>query len=271
MDGLYLYCIREKNEGPSVFHTEGIDGKGEVFTVVHHGLEAVVSKVLLSEFASDEIQKKARDDLDWIKEKAVIHENVIEDAMKRINGSAGVVPMRFGIIFNDETGLKETLDRDYAKIMGLLNRLQGRQEWSVKIYLMDEECFELMVKDKSEDISAKEREMASMPEGMAYFMEEELNETIRDEVNKELDVLLDNLCARLGTEAAESAKLKTLDGEMTGKIERMVHNRAFLIQGDRVDSFKKTLEVTNTDFKTKGLHLEYSGPWPPFNFVHLEE
>ena len=268
MDGLYLYCIREKTEDPSSFRTRSIDGKREVFTIIHRELEAVVSRVSLLKFTSEEIQKKAVEDLNWIKEKAVIHEDVIEEAMRGADGLVNVIPMRFGIIFKDKAGLKETLDRDYAKMRRLLNKIRGKQEWSVKIYLMDSERFELMVKEENEDIRLKEQEMASMPEGMAYFMEEELKETVCNEVNKELDAMSDNLFGKLGEEAAELVKTKILDREMTGKTERMVLNAAFLVNTDKVGSFTKTLEGIDEEIKAKGLHLEYSGPWPPFNFTN---
>ena len=268
MDGLYLYCIREKTEDVSGFNIRGIDGKRDVFTVIHRELEAVVSRICLSKFTSEEIQRKAVEDLNWIKEKAVIHEGVIEEAMRGADGFVNVIPMRFGIIFKDKTGLKETLGRDYAKMRRRLNRIRGKQEWSVKIYLMDNERFELMVKEKNEDIRLKEQKMASMPEGMAYFMEEELKETICNEVNKELDAMSDNLFGKLGEEAAESVKTKILDREMTGKTERMVSNAAFLVYTDKVDAFVKTLEDMAEGFKTRGLSLEYSGPWPPFNFTN---
>jgi hypothetical protein len=271
MDGLYLYCIREVTEDASGFSTRGIDGKNGVFTIIHRELEAVVSRVSLSKFTSDKIRKKALEDLNWIKEKAVAHEDVIEEAMRGIDGFVNVIPMRFGIIFNDKTGLKKTLDRDYAKTMGLLNKIRGKQEWGVKMYLMDGEKFELTVKGKDEEIYLKEKEMVSMPEGMAYFIEEELRETVRNKVNKELDVLLENLFRKLGKEAAESVKTKTVEGEITGKTEKMVLNAAFLVHADKIDSFKHTLEGVDKDMKTQGLCLECSGPWPPFNFTRAGE
>ena len=63
---------------------------------------------------------------------------------------------------------------------------------------MDEERFELTVKENNEEIRLKEKEIASMPEGMAYFMEEELKETVRHEVYKELDAILEKLLRKTG-------------------------------------------------------------------------
>src|SRR3989304_8555245 len=101
MDGLYLYCIREKS-GTPCFSIKGIDEKGEVFALIHRELEAVVSEVSLEEFGSGEIQKKAQEELKWIKEKAVAHEKVIEEAMRKNDKILSVIPMRFGTIFKDE-------------------------------------------------------------------------------------------------------------------------------------------------------------------------
>ena len=221
----------------------------------------------MSGFTSEEVQKKAREDLDWIMEKALIHEQVIEEAMRGVGGLLEVIPMRFGIIFKNEGGVKETLDRNHGKMSGLLRRIQGKQEWDVKAYLVDEERFELTVREYNEEIKSKEKEIASMPEGAAYFMEEELKEIVRGEAARELDAVLEGFFIKLGEEAAESVKTKVLGREMTGKAERMVFNAAFLVPADRLGAFKKAANGAAGELHPKGFRLEYSGPWPPFNFA----
>ena len=126
MDGLYLYCIREKTEGVETFSMKGIDGKGEVFTLTYREVGAVVSRVLLKEFQSEEIQRKAQEDLSWIKEKAVAHERVIEEAMRKNGKFLSLIPMKFGTIFRDIASLEEYLNRDYFMSEGGLERLRYR-------------------------------------------------------------------------------------------------------------------------------------------------
>ena len=43
MDGLYLYCVRDKTVGDNIFSIKGIDGNGEVFIISYNEFEAVVS------------------------------------------------------------------------------------------------------------------------------------------------------------------------------------------------------------------------------------
>ncbi len=267
MEGLYLYCIKEKTDGVPAFSTKGIDGRGEVFTFPYRELEAVVCKVSLEEFDSEVIQTKAREDLDWIKEKAVAHEKVIEEAMRKNEKILGVIPMRFGTVFKEKVSLEDSLSKNYSKIKEVLHRIHGRQEWSIKVYLKDREKFVQAMKGKNEAIKEKEREIASLPEGMAFFMEEELKEAISREVNKELNNVVEGLFERLGKQATASVKSKILEKELTGRSEPMVLNSAYLIPEKKNENFKKEAEGLNQEIQAKGFYLEYSGPWPAYNFT----
>jgi len=267
MDGLYLYCLREKTKDSPPILAKGVDGDGEVFVLPYRQLEAVVSKVCLEEFGSDEIPKKAQEDLSWIREKALAHEKVIEQAMRQNSKVLSVIPMRFGTIFKDGASLEKVLDKDYSKVEKNLERIRGKQEWSVKVYLMDREKFEQAVKEKSESIKEKEEEMASLPEGMAFFMEEELKEIIAKEVDKELGDVVTGFFDRLAKHTASSIKNRLLQKELTGRREPMVLNSAYLIQEKEIDDFKAEIEDLKREIQTQGFCLEYSGPWPPYNFI----
>jgi len=265
--GSYLYCIREKPEKNSLFSTKGIDGKGAVSTLAYRQLEAVVSKVSLEEFASEEIQKKAQEDLNWIKEKAIVHEKVIEEAMRQKDRLLSLIPMKFGTIFKEEGRVKETLHKDYAKIKETLNRVQGKQEWSVKVYLKNKKKFEQVIKEKNEAIKRKQKEITSLPEGMAFFIEEELKETISKEMDKELNKFVKAFFESLKEHAVASVKGKILSKDLTGRPEPMVLNAIYLIAEEKIEDFKKEAEELNRKMLAEGFYLEYGGPWPPYNFV----
>ena len=263
---IYLYCIREETENPS-FSTKGVDGKGKVFSLPYRDLEAVVSKVSPEEFGSEEVQKKAQEDLKWIKEKGVAHERIIEEAMRKNDKILSLIPMRFGTIFKEEARLKEVLDKDYSKIKEVLEKIQGKQEWSIKVYLKDKGKFEQTIKEENEAIKEKEKEIATLPEGMAYFMEEELKDVISKEAEKELNNVVESLFETLEKHAISSVKNKILEKELTGRREPMVLNAAYLISEEKIEVFKKEIEDLNQEIQAKGFCLEYSGPWPAFNFT----
>ncbi len=269
MEGLYLYCMREKTEEHPAFSIKGIDARGAVFTFSYRELEAVVSKVFLEEFSSKEIQKKAQEDLNWIKEKAVAHEKVIEEAMRKNDEVLSVIPMRFGTIFKEEASLTETLNKDYPKIKKVLEGIRGKQEWSVKAYLNDKIEFERVIKEKNKIIKEKEKEISALPEGIAFFVEEELKEVISREIQKELDNIVNLIFACLKKHAVDIVINKIIEKELTGRSEPMVLNAAYLVPNEKIGDFKKEIENLNKEMQAKGLYLEYSGPWPAYNFISI--
>jgi hypothetical protein len=267
MEGLYLYCVRKRIDIPFPFSTKGIDEKHEIRTFTYQDLEAVVSEVSLEDFDSEAIQIKAQNDLNWIKEKALIHEKVIEEAMRKDGKILNLIPMKFGMIFKEERSLKKALDESYERFKAILKRLEGKQEWSIKVYLVDIKKFEQGIKEENEKIQEKEKEIASLPEGMAFFMEEELKEVVSQVTDEELNNIVDTLFESLKKHTSNSVKNKTLGKELTGRKERMVLNASYLIPEEKIRDFKKETEYLNQIMQTKGFSLEYSGPWPAYNFT----
>ncbi len=271
LEGFYLYCVRKSRGASSAFLAKGIDEKGEVFTRTYQGLEAVVSMVPLEEFDSETIQVKARNDLQWIKEKAVIHETVIEEAMRDGGEILSLIPMKFGTIFKEEKALRGTLKKHREQFMKTLKKLEGRQEWGVKAYLTDQQMFEQAVKDNNAAIQNKAGEIARWPEGMAFFMEEELREVIAREVSKELNHVVEGLYESLSRHAESSVQNHVLGRELTGKREPMVFNAAYLVPAGKIEEFEEAARRLNQEIRNKGLNLEFNGPWPAYHFEMPEE
>ncbi|MCF8352790.1 MAG: GvpL/GvpF family gas vesicle protein [Bacteroidales bacterium] len=267
MEGLYLYCVRDKTEGNTLFSIKGVDGKRNVFTLPFRELEAVVSGVSVEEFDSETIQNKAQEDLNWIKEKAVMHESVVEEAMRKENEYLGLIPMHFGTIFKEEASLKDTLNKDYEKIKLVLDNIRGKKEYSLKVYLSDKKILEQTIKEANEVIKDKEREIASSPEGMAFFMEEDLKEIIEREMNTELNNIMDSLFETFKKHSVDSVRNKVLGKDLTRLDIPMVLNAAYLITGEKIEAFKNETERLKQEIQKKGFSLEYSGPWPVYNFL----
>ena len=176
MKGLYVYCIRtrpgvdpvqDKVGTDTEFSVKGIDGE-KVQTLVYKDLEAVVSEVCFEKFDSAEIKKKAQEDLRWIREKVQLHEEAVEQAMKKEGRIVSVIPMKFGTIFKTKEKLEETLKRYYSKFKTSLEELAGKHEWGVKVYL-NQKSFKEGIKKVSSVVREKEKELASLPKERPIF------------------------------------------------------------------------------------------------------
>lgn len=265
MEGLYLYCIR-KISGSSSFSVKSFDQRNEIFALPHKEIEAVVSRISLEEFNSEEIKIKAQENLNWIKEKIIIHEKIVEEAMKRNGRIISIIPMKFGTIFIEEKRLIETLDEHYVQFKAALDMLEDKEEWSVKLYLTNKEQFEEIIKTESEIIKETEKKIASLPEGLAYFHESELKEMISNEMGKKINEINKDIFDEMKLVAEDTQECKILEKEITGRLEPMILNVSYLIKTEMVDEFIQRAERKNKELNTQGLSLEFSGPWPPYYF-----
>lgn len=264
MQGLYLYCIRPQGAFKLAV-TRTISEDGEVDTIPHQDIEAIVSKVDAQVFTSEEVQKKAAEDLGWIKEMAERHEYVTEEAMRQ---GTPVIPMKFGTVFYTRKKLEETLQQRYAEFKAKLAHLSGKQEWAVKVYL-NRKPFQKEVRITNARVKEKEKELgiASAPEGLAYFLEKQLENVVSEEAEKELQEYRNVFLEKATSFADRCTKGKILEKELTGKSLPMILNVILLVQEKNISSLKEEVSALHKQFYPKGFRIEQTGPWPPYHFV----
>jgi len=264
MKGLYLYGVCPFGKTKELPRIEGIDVQGEVFFVPYQDIKAIVSEVSLKEFGADEIQKRATEDLEWIKDKALMHEKVLEKVMKICSDS--VIPMKFGMIFKTKKGVSDSLKENYSKFKNLFEKLRGKEEWSIKIYLKFQ-LLENEIKNTSPIIQGKMKEINSLPAGKVYFLEEEINEAVKVESRNSIDNYISLFLERIGQLVEKVQENKILGKELTQKNDPMVFNGAFLVKKEKVDRFQEEIQELQAEYQKIGFTFEISGPWPPYNFV----
>lgn len=246
----------------------GVNGKDGVFIRDFDGIEAVISDVNLDDFG--EMQKKAQEDIHWIKEKALAHEMVVEDAMgKSANNTVPVIPVKFGVIFNNEERLVKVISEQSAAIKSAFTRVRAKQEWSVKLFLEDNQKFKDLVREQNELLREKSKALAALPAGMAYFMEEEFNEEFERECSRRLDEEAMKTFEELKPFAVEAALVKILDSKLTGRSERMVLNSAYLVADSHLPEFENAVVKMSEKFAMRGFLVEQSGPWPAYHFTEF--
>lgn len=271
MRGLYLYCLRERTESPEPIEVPAIDGKETVHLFPFRELEAVVSEVSVDEFASEEVQRKARDDIDWIKEKSLAHQRVIVESSQVAARTVCVIPMRFGTIYKSPENLEQALSDKYASMRWLLGELRGKQEWSVKMYLADRNALDAAVCRENQSIRQKKEGIDRLPEGLAFFEEQQLGEAIARQRKGEIERLGQEVSDSLARVASDSRRMGLLGNELTCRSEPMVFNMAYLVQESALPAFQNAVSEQIEALSPKGLSLECTGPLPPFSFSTVEK
>jgi hypothetical protein len=273
MKGLYLYCIRLHLQ-PTTYNLpaslKGIDGKSKVTIIPYKNIEAVVSTVNLNEFSSKELARRAKEDLKWIIKHANRHEKVIERVMgiKKTNTAYGlglkaVVPMKFGTIFEKPQNLENVFKKEYQRFKNLLARFDGKQEWSLKVYVK-ESALRAKLK-KEQKVRTQIKQVKNLPRGADYFGELEVNNSLNNLMQKTINQSIKTFFKYFTATSLKSRQNKILSQDFTGHEEPMILNSAYLIDQNKVDNFIK--EIKNLEKLNPEFIFEYTGPWPPYNFI----
>ncbi|MCF7668213.1 MAG: GvpL/GvpF family gas vesicle protein [Verrucomicrobia bacterium] len=269
MNLIYLYCIRDLVKAHEAIDAIGVDENEGVFSYPFRGLEAVISEVSENEFGTEEIQRKAKEDVDWIKSKVLRHHEVIQKSTKKGSSDVCVVPMSFGTIFKSTANLEQILSRNYGNLSRLLEKFRGKQELSVKAFLVNRDTLDDVICEHNPEIAAEKVKIANQPEGLAFFLEQDFKKVIDRERDREIERISKDIFRRMEDAASDSRRMEVLDKHIVGRSEPMVFNAAYLVENNELNAFLDIIRELNEKLGIMGLSLECAGPLAPFSFSAL--
>jgi Gas vesicle synthesis protein GvpL/GvpF len=261
--GFYVYCIVESIPAEKI-------AVGSVPTAIEDGsslelinrnqLTAVVSRVSMSTFGEEALAARLSDAA-WTAVRAMRHEQVIEHFAKRTS----VVPLRFGTIYLDRSGIERMLDEKKEQLNKIIQRLQGREEWGVNVY-----CDRESLLDNITTLSPRLREMAEVADrasaGQSYLVKKKIEALRQDEAKAEIARAAVEIEAKLQSHSDDAARLRILKVETTEHGE-LKAKFAFLVPKTKFENFRKAAEELAREFEQSGIKIELTGPWPAYNFA----
>jgi Gas vesicle synthesis protein GvpL/GvpF len=242
-EGKYVYCIIETSE-PRSFGPMGIGGRGdEVYTVRHKGMAAVVSNTPLVVY-------------DPTRENVFAHEQVNETVMREFT----VLPMAFGALFRTEDDIVELIRGTYDALRDVLAKMEGKVEFGLKVN-WDRDKVTSELEEKDDEIRHLKEQITSRTTGSTYFARMQLGRLIETALTDQADAYIREVYSQLRDVAVASRANKPIG-------DRMIMNAAFLIERDREAEFDQMVKEIASKYEGV-LSFKYTGPWPPYNFVHI--
>jgi hypothetical protein len=133
MTGLrYVYAVCRPFMTPLQAELTGVGG-APAGLLHHHGLVAVVSTVPEADFGEQAL-KAHLEDLDWLAATARAHQGVV-DALTTVTTP---LPLRLATVFRDDSAVRVMIEAREDHFRALLDRLDGRVEWGVKVFVENE-------------------------------------------------------------------------------------------------------------------------------------
>lgn len=244
----YLYAITRAGAALDLQQTRGVDD--EPVRLLDDGdLACVVGSVGLDEFGEEALTQNL-EDLGWLERVARRHDGVVRAVALR----TATVPLRLAVICRDDESARARLRALGSRAGELLDRIDGREEWGVKMFA---------------SASASEAQATPAGSGTAYLQRRRKALADREDVMAAARRDADEVFERLAARAYAGVRHRPQDQRLSGAAAPMVLNAAFLVDRDKSAEFHS---VTSELAARRGPDaLVVTGPWPPYSFASLEE
>jgi Gas vesicle synthesis protein GvpL/GvpF len=252
---LYVYAVTRAAVTPDA---EGVDGTRRFGAAFFEDVHAVFTPVDAAEFSQEVIDRRAGD-LEWLGAIGYRHQAVMADLMKQ----TAIVPLRAFTLFSSEEALRAYLSANRELLSKTLARLDGKQEWTLRIELEPAKWSEALTA-RVASLRDLQNDIASASPGKAFLLRKKLD----DEKKRASQMAENELVAEI--ERAVLAKLRC----ETVAESRQRRDGAFpqinvLLNRDEESVLQELRDDLTARYQDEGVTLALSGPWPPYTFATM--
>lgn len=243
---LYVYAIGRAGH-PLPEGVEAVDGVG---------LTAFFAPVDEVEYSQPVIDARSKD-VEWLGAIGYRHQSV----MNALSHGGTIVPLRAFTLFKTHASLKHYLEENREQFEKILERVDGKQEWTLRIEF-DPERWRDALSKRVESLAALETEIAAAAPGKAFLLKKKLDDE-RKRASREAE-------QQVAAEV-EQAVLDKLSCEAVAE-SRERRDGAFpqinvLIPRDEEARLQELHQELETRYGDEGVTLALTGPWPPYTFA----
>jgi len=242
----YVYAVCRPFGTPLQVQLTGIGGAPPAM-LHHHGLVAVVSTVPEADFREAALRARL-EDLDWLTATARAHQGVI-DALTTVTTP---LPLRLATVFRDDSAVRTMIEAREEEFRRTLDRLEGRVEWGVKVYV-----------DTGPEET--ERPVQKPASGRDYLRRRSVQTRSHEDMWQKAERFASTLHGVLSGRAEDSRLHAPQNPALSGASGRNVLNAAYLVPRAHSEEFVETVDRAKDE--TPGLRVELTGPWAAYSFA----
>jgi hypothetical protein len=208
----------------------------------------VVADVPRSDYAPAVLEPRLAD-ADWVSAAAAAHHRVIE----RLARTHALVPLRLFTIFSSDARARRTIAAKAPRLNRTLQRLEGREEWVLRIGTPDPAHQRAGAQLPSQEVSGTSflRQKAAVVQARRARAQRIRMDTAR--LVDALEALADVVSLRPPPDGAS-----------------LLVDAAFLVDRRKRQMFRRALTAHATPLLADGCAVSLTGPWPPYSFAAIE-
>lgn len=252
--GRYLYAI--VLGGNLGLKGAGVGG-GDVYTIVHDGIAAVVHACRAEPYGTDDREMAGQ----WV----LAHAYVIDMATREFGT---VLPFAFDVIIKgggDE--VREWLKKHHGDLSEELGRVRDRAEYSIQVFYDKAKLMDTAI-ENDPSLKAMKARLDEKKGGSGYLQRRSLELKAKDAAARMASEVSRSIAAQVGVHA-DSMRSDQGTRPAPEKYNGMACalSLSCLLHHDKVRLVGSLLDGLNS---TDGFVVRFTGPWAPFSFVRLK-
>ena|SRR2546428_801383 len=228
----------------------------DVTALKANGLSAFYTPVDAVEYSQAVIDARSKD-VEWLGAIGYRHQAVVSALMR----GGTVIPLRAFTLFANETSLRGHLLAEEKKFSTILDRLDGKQEWTLRIEFDPQQWNDALVR-RVDSLRKIADEMEQAPSGKAYLLRKKLDEekkrASRDAEQQVVTEVENAVMQKLACDTVAESRLQRGGGFPQINV---------LLNRDEESRLQDLRDELSRRYEADGVTLALTGPWPPYTFA----
>lgn len=256
---LYVYAIARAGH-PMPQRIEAIDGSDRLDVVIAGDLAAFVTPVDDADFSQSVIDARAKD-VEWLGSIGYRHQSVMNALMH----GGTIVPLRAFTLFASDENLRRHLEAEHDRLAKLLARLDGKQEWTLRIEFDPQLWSEALVR-RVDTLRALSDEIAGAAAGKAFLLRKKLDDE-KKRASREAEQQVVSEVERAVMEKLACDTVAETRQQRSGAFPQI----NVLLERDEEARLEELRDALTRRYAEEGVTLALTGPWPPYTFAGKDE
>jgi hypothetical protein len=170
-----------------------------------------------------------------------------------------VVPLPLATLYRGDRSARQAVASRAAELSALLDRLQGRTEWAVKVHAAEPASKATVTPD------------GAGTGGRAYLSRASARSRDRQDAQAKALAEAEAVDAELRRYAVAATRHRPQSERLTGRRSPQLLNCAYLVEDAEGAAFARALAGLTTDRPYPAVEISASGPWIPYSFARWDE
>jgi hypothetical protein len=255
--GFWLYAIGGADH-PLPERPEAVDGSSNVEKIVEGPLCAFVTAVDLRAYSQQAVDAHSGD-IEWLGAIGYRHQAVMQALMT----GGTVIPLRAFSLFGSRQMVEAQLRSGRDQFTKVLERLDGKQEWTLRIEFEPQKWNEALVA-RVGSLRSIAGEIDAAGPGKGFLLKKKLDEE-RKKASRDAEL---QVVGEIEKEIMSKLSCETV-AESRQQREGAFPQINVLLNRDEEAKLQELHRSLADRYASDGITLAVSGPWPPYTFASV--